>query len=480
MGHHARVTQPVDDDPHAMAPASDPTNELPPSDGEPDAAGEWPEDADGPDVPGAVRRQNRLAAVGLVAVAIVLAFGAGIAIGRATAPTGPGAVTPVAEGSPGEGSPAPTAIAGLPSDGPRLGPSDAKVVIDYWADFQCPYCARFAETVIPALESRIANGTVALVHRDYAFIGDESVDAAIAVRCAGRQGRYWPMHDAMYAAQQGENQGAFVRTRLLQIATSVGLDAAAFEGCLDDRSSLVEVLDDTSAGVRTGVVSTPTIDVNGTRFLGVPDLGAFLAAIDAAAAGASPAPLPTPDTSPDPWSGTAISGREAGDAAAPITVELWMDYQATGSAMIVNDLEPALRTRIATGAIRVDQRDLATLGDESVLAAATARCVARQGGKAWFTHDVLAVSAQGPQAGIFTPRNILRFGSRLGLDIEALSACIDDPSVSAEVQAETADGQATGLTEAPAVIIRKGDVEVARFSGTLDVDAILAAIDGAG
>ncbi len=433
----------------------------------------------GEEPPPTVRRQNRWAGIGLMALVVALAFGAGLAIGRASAPVTPGESLPAGSLAPGAASAVPTAGAELPSDGPRLGRADATVVIDYWADYQCPFCARFAQTVIPELASRIADGTVALVHRDYAFLGDESVDAAVAVRCAGREGKFWVMHDAVYAAQQGENQGAFARTRLAQIAAGVGLDAAAFGACMDDRSALVEVLDDTSAGVRSGIVSTPTIEVNGTRFPGVDDVSKLMATIDAAASGASPAPLPTPASSPDPWSGVATNGRVAGDAAAAVSVELWMDYQAPGSAVIATALEPMLRTRIVAGSIRVEQHDLATLGDESVVAAAAVRCIARQEGPTWFTHDVLAAAAQGADAGIFTPRNILRFGSRIGLDIGALSACLDDPAVAADVTADTAAGVAAGLSSPPAVIVRRGGLEVARFSGTLDVTAILAAIDGA-
>lgn len=469
-GYHGPVHDPAGDtldDPGDVAPA--PVEPVSPLTGPEGTAG--PADT--------VRRQNRLAALGLVLLVVALAFGAGIAIGRATVTGGTAASLGPVTGSPAAGSPGPTPFAGLPSDGPRLGSADAKVVIEYWADFQCPYCAKFARDVIPVLESRIAAGTVALLHRDYAFLGDESIDAAIAVRCAGREGRYWQMHDVVYAAQAGENQGGFARPRLAQIAATVGLDATAFAACMDDQSALVEVLDDTAAGVRSGIVSTPTIDVNGNRFLGVPDVTKFLATIDAAAAGASPATLPTPQPSQDPWSGTATTGREAGDASAPITVELWMDYQAAGSAVVASDLEPGLRTRIASGHIRVVQRDLATLGDESVLAASEMRCVARQDGPAWFTNDVLASSAQGPGAGIYTPRNLLRFGSRLGLDIQALSACLDDPAVAADVATDTAAGTAAGLEAAPAVVVKRGDTELARFTGTLDVTAILAAIDAA-
>jgi protein-disulfide isomerase len=433
-----------------------------------------------------IRRQNRVAALGGVALLVVLAFGAGLAIGRATAPgaTGTGAVgasSPPGAASPVAGSPAPTPpVADLPSEGNRLGRVDAKVVVEYWADYQCPFCARFAQNVIPALQSRIADGEIALVHRDYAFLGDESLDAAIAVHCAGRQDRYWPMHDAVYAGQQGENQGAFARPRLLQIGASVGLEAAAFSACLDERAPLVEVLADTAAGVRGGIKSTPTIDVNGQRFLGVPDVARLLATIDAAAAGATPAPLPTRAPSPDPWTGTPTSGREAGGGAAPVTVELWMDYQALGSAVVAQQLGPELRSRIATGTVRVVLRDLATQGEESVLGGVTVRCVARQDGPVWFTHDVLAVSAQGAGSGLYTPRTILRFASRIGLDVEAMNTCLDDPSVAADVRAETATGTTEGLTSAPAIVVRAGGREVARFSGTLEVPAILKAVDAAG
>ena len=473
-------------DPAATAP--DPDREATAS---PGSLAPWPPEPDStatPNRPAGARRQNRAALFGTVAMLVVLAFGGGLAVGRATAPAGAVASTVVgvvgATASPGPvASPGVTAVPStgidVPSDGPRLGRADAKVTIDYWADYQCPFCAKFAREVIPQLASRIADGTVALVHRDYAFIGDESVAAAVAVRCGGNQGKYWEMHDAVYAAQAGENQGGFAPAKLDQIAASVGLDPAKFAACVADKAPLVAVLNDTAAAVRTGIASTPSIDVNGTRFLGVPDVAKFLAAIDAAAAGATPATLPTAPPSADPWIGTTTDGREAGTATAPVTVELWMDYQSADSAALPKAIEPELRKRIASGAIRLVQRDLAALGDESVVASAMVRCVARQGGPAWYVHDILSVSAQGAGAGIYTPASLLKFGSRLGLDIEALDTCLADPVVAADVTAETTKGTALGLTAGPSVVIRVGDREAGRFSGALDTKTVLAAIDAA-
>ena len=434
------------------------------------------------------RRQNRIAGFATIAMALVLTFGAGVGVGRVTAPTGSTpATSSVPAGAPSNAPSGAVATPGaawftsLPSDGPLLGRADAKVRIDYWADYQCPFCARFAADILPQLESRIADGTVAVRHRDYAFIGAESLDAAVAVRCGGEQSRYWQMHDAVYAAQAGENQGAFAAARLAAIATSVGLDAAAFAACIVRDDVFTAVLADTSAAVASGVRSTPTIDVAGQRFLGVTDVPAFLAAIDnaaiAAAAGATPAPIPAPSPSGDPWLGTATTGRDAGSKTAPVTVQIWTDYQSLDMATLPNDLEPGLRTRIAAGKVRLELHDLALGGAESVAASVMVRCTANQNGPAWFVHDVLSVSAQGPGKGIYVTRNLLRLGARLGLDIQALNTCLGNPAVAALVATETSEGRTILLSEAPAVIILVGNKEITRFSGGLDVTKVLAAID---
>jgi protein-disulfide isomerase len=493
----------VNDNDLPGAPASGSPDPIPPADEpappvavEPVEAGHVsaaavavPGDGPGP-APDAVHRQNRIAVVGTIALVVALALGGGFVAGRATAPAaddgstaGIGA-TPTPAGAtldPSVAVPTPAASAGpdLPSEGNRLGSADAKLVLDYWADFQCPFCRKFAEETIPLLAPYIEDGTVALVHRDFAFIGPESTDAAIAVRCAGREGLYWPMHDAVYAAQDGENEGAFARERLLAIGESVGLDGATLQACLDDRTLLAEVLDDTSAGSRTGIQSTPTLDVNGNRFTGVPDFAQVQAAIEAAVAGASPVPAPTPQPLSDPWAALPTDGRTAGAATAPVTVALWMDYQATGSGTIASALGPELRSRVLDGKVRLELHDLALLGDESVTAAVALRCVEAQDGPTWFVHDVLSSSARGTGSGIYTPQNLLQLAAQLGLDVQAFNACLDDAAVAAAVESDTAEGKAAGLADAPAIIVSTAGKETDRFSGTIDAAKVLAAIDAA-
>jgi len=438
-------------------------------------------------LPTASRGTPVVAAVaGLLVVAV--AFGGGFLAGRGTAPGGTTAVAstaPSASPGPQESaapSPAPgsSALAGLPTDGKRLGRADAAVVVEYWSDYTCPFCARFAQDVLPQLADRIADGTVAVVHRDFAFLRQESYDAAAAARCADREDRYWPMHDALYAAQQGEAAGPLSSERLTALAGAIGLDAAAFSACMAERAVLVEVLAETAAGGRVGVDSTPIIDVNGTRFRGVPAVADLLAAVDAAAAGASPAPLPSVAPLPDPWADVETVGRTAGAADAQVTVELWVDYQAAGIPAVGQSLEPALFDRVQDGSVRLVRYDLALLGEESETAAAAVRCVERIGESGWFVHDILGASGgQGTNQGLFVAENLLRFATRLRLDVEAFDACLLDPSVVEDVRSETARGVELGYETAPVVVVRAGDREVERFTGTIDTEAVLAAVAAA-
>ena len=400
----------------------------------------------------------------------------------ATTPSaGPGASS-APSATPGASSaPSPSAAPGVtaepnPADAPRLGRDDAKVEVTYWADYQCPFCAAFAQDVIPELQPLIDDGTIALVHRDYAFLGPESVDAAIAVRCADD---YWAMHDAVYAAQSGENQGAFYRANLLEIADSIGEKDAEFEACLDDRSKLIAVLDDTASAIRQSVDSTPTIEVNGTRFNGVPPVAELRAAIDAAVAGAPPEPPPARREIEDPWAELPVDGRTVGDPDAPVTVDLWVDYQGLNGPVLARELAPELRTRVAAGDVRLVLHDLALLGQESVFASSTVRCIEAQGGPHWLVSDVLASAGRGPDNQVFRPDTLLKLASQLGLDVKSFDLCMQDPATLAMIDEDTQAGRAIGLQSGPAVVIVSGGIEAARFEGSLAASSVLAAIDEA-
>jgi len=192
--------------------------------------------------------------LGAVALGVVIGAG-GLAL--ATGAVGGAAPSP---------SPAPTATAG-PTAGNAVGRADAPVTIEVWADYQCPFCRLESSLFGGAVDREyITPGIARVVYRDFAFLGQESTDAAVATRCAGAQDpaaqrRY---HDALYTFQQGENQGRFARANLVQIAEIAGVpSAAAFAACLDDPAVAKAVADETTAGRNVGVTSTPTLRLRG-------------------------------------------------------------------------------------------------------------------------------------------------------------------------------------------------------------------------
>jgi protein-disulfide isomerase len=152
------------------------------------------------------------------------------------------------------------------ADGPSLGSVAAPVTIEIWADYQCPYCRLEAMVFGGSMErAYVLPGLARIVYRDFAFLGPESVDAAVAARCAGRQdsGAYWRYHDLLFASQQGENQGTFKRENLVALAGIAALDAGAFTACLDDPAVAKAVADETARGRAAGIQSTPTLRVSG-------------------------------------------------------------------------------------------------------------------------------------------------------------------------------------------------------------------------
>jgi protein-disulfide isomerase len=264
-----------------------------------------PAAAPGVPVPPAPRRGQAPVFGYLVAVILGIAIGA---VGLTLA-SGTGAASPTP-------SPTPVATAtAAPSGAPIvdrnvIGRADAPVTVEVWADYQCPFC-RLEDLLFGGAVEReyVIPGVARIVYRDFAFLGDESFDAAVAARCAGRQdpAAQLRFHDTLYTFQQGENQGRFVRDNLLQMAQIAGVaDATAFAACLDDPAVLAEVQAETAEGRTLGINSTPTIRLTGPggeqTLRGFsqtwPTLRDAIEAVRVPGGGPSPAPSATPSASP--------------------------------------------------------------------------------------------------------------------------------------------------------------------------------------
>ena len=149
-----------------------------------------------------------------------------------------------------------------------LGDAKAKVTMVTYEDFQCPYCGKFfqdSETNIR--DTYVKNGSLRLVFRDFAFLGafakpyikanDESINAAIAARCAEDQGKFWEYHDYLFTHQNGEDQGNFSVAHLKSFAKDLALDTTTFNQCLDAKKYAQAVDDSKAEASNAGVNGTP-------------------------------------------------------------------------------------------------------------------------------------------------------------------------------------------------------------------------------
>jgi protein-disulfide isomerase len=144
--------------------------------------------------------------------------------------------------------------------------------------------SRFARTTAARLVATyVASGEVKIVFHHFAFLGMESRWAAEAAECAGEQGRFWEMHDRLYAAQAGENRGAFAKANLKAMGQDLGL-GAQFAACVDSGRHALTVRNATESAASRGIRATPTIIAGGRVIEGAISYEQLKVLIDAALA----------------------------------------------------------------------------------------------------------------------------------------------------------------------------------------------------
>ena len=169
-------------------------------------------------------------------------------------------------------------VLALLARGPAKGPENAPVTIIELSDFQCSFCGKFWKETLPRLEAEyVRPGKVRLVYRHLAILGTQSVAAAQAADCAGEQGRFWEYHDRLFASM---GPFALANGRLKAYAGEIGLDAAAFDRCLDSGKYLQKVKEETEMGLTLGVRATPVFLINGMMLVGAHPFETFREIID--------------------------------------------------------------------------------------------------------------------------------------------------------------------------------------------------------
>ena len=179
-------------------------------------------------------------------------------------------------------------------DGDVVGSPEAPVVIELYADFQCPACQLFVTERLARLVSEfVVPGTVRIEAKDIDILGrgsqSESLELAVGARCAAEQDRYWEFHDIVFWNQGRENRGDHDTAFIARVADAAGLDRTAFDACAARADVRAPIRQQTAAALAAGISSTPTLLVNGQPVVGVPAYEQLAALIRQLATQATPA-----------------------------------------------------------------------------------------------------------------------------------------------------------------------------------------------
>jgi len=160
-----------------------------------------------------------------------------------------------------------------------LAPETATVTLVEYGDYECPYCG-LAHPIVKELLHRLGD-QLRFVFRHFPLVQvhPHAEHAAQAAEAAGRQGKFWEMHDYLF-----EHQDALDDVHLVQYAIDLNLDLPRFEQDFGDPAIIEHIREDILSGIQSGVNGTPTFFINGIRHDGSFDLDAMLAAIEDAAA----------------------------------------------------------------------------------------------------------------------------------------------------------------------------------------------------
>lgn len=162
-----------------------------------------------------------------------------------------------------------------------LGKADAPVTILEFSDFLCTACAFHVEETEPAIiDAYVVTGKARIVYRHLLQLGEDSLRAAEAAECAGDQGKFWEMRDAIYRNQVSLYSASDLGATLAYLAQTINLDLNEYRSCVQSRKHRARIEADFRAAQEAGVRSRPVFDIAGARLVGARPFEDFQAIIE--------------------------------------------------------------------------------------------------------------------------------------------------------------------------------------------------------
>jgi protein-disulfide isomerase len=159
-------------------------------------------------------------------------------------------------------------------DRPSTGPDDALVTIIEFADFECPYCRKVTPT-LDAVKKKYGDDVRIVFRQQPLPMHKQAVSAALASLAAHRQGKFWEMHELLFAAAEIKQLGNYD-----DLAKQLGLDLAKFRSDMADSTLADQIAEDQKVATQFGATGTPVFFVNGRYLSGALPLESFKALID--------------------------------------------------------------------------------------------------------------------------------------------------------------------------------------------------------
>ena len=160
----------------------------------------------------------------------------------------------------------------MKAEGYLIGSPSAPVEVVEYADFECPSCGQFATVTEPDVRARlVSTGKIRVRFLDFPLpMHKNTWDASLAASCANDQGKFWEMHDQIFATQDKWNGEATSNPRkvLRGVADGLHLDLAKYGSCMDAETHRSQIQANQQEGERRGVSSTPSFAIGGHIYPG--------------------------------------------------------------------------------------------------------------------------------------------------------------------------------------------------------------------
>jgi protein-disulfide isomerase len=313
---------------------------------------------------------------------------------------------------------------------PELLTREAPVEIVLYSDFQCPYCAQFAAPFRELQSKGVDGADTKITFKNFPLsIHPAAQLAHQAALAAKEQGKFWEMHDLLFANQRNAQ-----RSDLLGYAKQLGLDITRFEKDMGSEAVKQVIAADIAEGNKLGVSGTPTYSINGKMYSGTRPL-AQLKDLMVGEQRRARALAEISDT---------VMAQGPADAA--VTLEFFADLQSPVTKQALEVVQQAAQRH--ADMVRIQFRNFPLAFHPQAALAHEAAMTAARDGHFWeFASFVL------DHQDSLREQDLIAHAKRLGLDESSFAATLREHRYAPRVEADVLAGQKRGVRGSPAIVI---------------------------